>query len=70
MRRSRAELGRRSGARIGGPEWWRQIVEKLAALAAECDRGFVPAVTAVSGPAPAWYRPEAKLQEFGPMPAP
>jgi hypothetical protein len=42
---------------IGGPERWRQIVENLAALVAELDRSFVPAITAVSGPAPAWYRP-------------
>jgi hypothetical protein len=26
---------------------------------AELDRTFVPAIEAVSGPAPEWYRPEA-----------
>jgi len=43
---------------IGGPERWRQIVENLAALVAELDRSFVPAIEAISGPAPDWYRPE------------
>lgn len=43
---------------IGGPERWQQIVENLAALVAELDRSFVPAVEAASGPAPAWYQPE------------
>ena len=36
---------------IGGPEQWQQIVDNLAALAAELDREFVPAILAVSGPA-------------------
>jgi hypothetical protein len=40
---------------IGGPDRWRQIVDNLAALTVELDRSFVPAI---SGPAPAWYRPE------------
>jgi hypothetical protein len=44
---------------IGGPERWKQIVENLAAVVAELDRTFVPAIEAVSGPAPEWYRPEA-----------
>jgi hypothetical protein len=44
---------------IGGPESWRQIVENLAALVAELDRSFVPAIEAVSGPSPDWYRPES-----------
>jgi len=43
---------------IGGPERWMQIVENLAALVAEIDRTFVPAIEAVSGPAPDWYQPE------------
>jgi hypothetical protein len=43
---------------IGGPERWRQIVDNLAALVAELDRSFVPAIEAISGPAPDWYRPE------------
>ena len=42
---------------MGGPEQWRQIVENLAALAAELDRSFVPAVEAISGPSPEWYNP-------------
>ena len=43
---------------MGGPERWQQIVENLAALTAELDRSFVPAIEAVSGPAPDWYQPE------------
>ena len=43
---------------MGGPERFRQIVENLAALVAELDRTFVPAVEAISGPAPDWYKPE------------
>ena len=44
---------------IGGAESWRKIVDNLAALVAELDRSFVPAVEAVSGPSPAWYKPES-----------
>src|SRR5258708_38402347 len=44
---------------IGGPERWMQIVENLAALVAEIDRTFVPAIEAASGPAPDWYQPES-----------
>lgn len=44
---------------IGGQERWQQIVENLAALVAELDRTFVPAIEAVSGPTPSWYRPES-----------
>ena len=44
---------------IGGPERWQQIVDNLAALVAELDRTFVPAVEAVSGPSPQWYTPES-----------
>jgi hypothetical protein len=43
---------------MGGPERWRQIVDNLAALVAELDRSFVPAIQAISGPAPDWYQPE------------
>lgn len=43
---------------IGGPEQWQQIVENLAALVAEFDRSFVPAVEAAAGPSPEWYQPE------------
>lgn len=48
---------------MGGPDRWRQIVDNLAALIAELDRSFVPAVEAVSGPAPDWYRPESSAHE-------
>ena len=44
---------------IGGPERWQQIVENLAALVAELDRTFVPAIEAISGPSPDWYKPES-----------
>jgi hypothetical protein len=44
---------------MGGPERFRQIVDNLAALVAELDRTFVPAIEAVSGPAPDWYKPES-----------
>ena len=44
---------------IGGPERWQQIVENLAALVAEFERSFVPAVEAATGPSPEWYRPES-----------
>jgi hypothetical protein len=43
---------------MGGPERFRQIVDNLAALVAELDRTFVPAIEAISGPAPDWYKPE------------
>jgi hypothetical protein len=42
---------------IGGAERWQQIVETLAALVTELDRGFFPAVEAALGPSPEWYRP-------------
>ena len=44
---------------MGGPERFRQIVDNLAALVAELDRTFVPAIEAISGPAPDWYKPES-----------
>jgi hypothetical protein len=44
---------------IGGPERWQQIVDNLAALVARLDQSFVPEIEAVSGPAPAWFLPEA-----------
>jgi hypothetical protein len=43
---------------IGGPDRWQEIVDNLSALTAELDRSFVPAIEAVCGPAPDWYRPE------------
>jgi hypothetical protein len=44
---------------IGGPDRWRQIVDNLAALVAEFDRSFVPAVEEISGPSPAWFEPDS-----------
>ncbi|MFZ0678768.1 hypothetical protein [Candidatus Binatus sp.] len=44
---------------IGGPERWQQIVDNIAALIAELDRTFVPAIEAISGPSPDWYKPES-----------
>jgi hypothetical protein len=44
---------------MGGPERWKEIVENLAALVAEFDRSFVPAIEAAAGPSPDWYRPES-----------
>jgi hypothetical protein len=43
---------------IGDAERWQQIVENLAAIVAELDRTFVPAIEAVAGPSPDWYKPE------------
>jgi hypothetical protein len=45
--------------KIGNAERWHQIVDNLAAVVAELDRGFVPAVEAASGPSPAWFTPES-----------
>ena len=44
---------------IGDAAQWRKIVENIAALTAEFDRSFVPAVEAVAGASPEWYRPES-----------
>jgi hypothetical protein len=43
---------------IGDAEQWSKLVENLAALVAELERGFVPAVEAAAGPSPEWYQPE------------
>ena len=43
---------------IGDADRWQQLVDNLAALVTELDRSFVPAVEAVSGPAPEWFSPE------------
>jgi hypothetical protein len=45
--------------KIGDSVRWQQIVDNLAALVAELDRGFVPAVEAAAGPSPEWYSPES-----------
>jgi hypothetical protein len=44
---------------IGDAARWQQIVENLAALVAELDRSFVPAIEHAAGPSPEWYRPES-----------
>ncbi|MGA2759191.1 MAG: hypothetical protein ABSF08_02570 [Candidatus Cybelea sp.] len=44
---------------IGGPDRWRQIVDNLAALVAELDGSFVPAIEEISGPSPAWFEPDS-----------
>jgi hypothetical protein len=44
---------------IGDAERWQRIVENLAALVAELDRTFVPAVEAAAGPSPEWYQPQS-----------
>jgi len=44
---------------IGDADRWQQLVDNLAALVAELERTFVPAVEAASGPAPEWYKPES-----------
>lgn len=43
---------------VASAERWQQIVENYAALVAELDRTFVPAIEAATGPSPAWYQPE------------
>lgn len=48
----------RAQYRIGNAEHWQQIVENLAALVAELDRTFVPALEVAAGPSPEWYEPE------------
>ncbi|MGE0601774.1 MAG: hypothetical protein AB7J35_19865 [Dehalococcoidia bacterium] len=42
---------------IGDDAGWRQIVDNLAALVAELDRSFVPAVEQAAGPSPDWFDP-------------
>lgn len=44
---------------IGDSDRWQKIVENLAALVRELDRIFLPAIEAVAGPVPEWYRPSA-----------
>jgi hypothetical protein len=44
---------------IGDAERWQRIVENLAALVAEYDRSFVPAIEAAAGPTPEWYSPKS-----------
>jgi hypothetical protein len=44
---------------IGDAVRWQKLVDNLAALVAELDRSFVPAVEAAAGPSPEWYRPSS-----------
>lgn len=44
---------------IGDAESWGRIVANLAALVAEYDRSFVPAVEEAAGPSPEWYTPDS-----------
>jgi hypothetical protein len=44
---------------IGDAARWQQIVDNLAALVAEYERSFVPAIEAVAGPTPEWYTPRS-----------
>ena len=44
--------------RIGDAAHWQMLVDNMAAIVAELDRTFVPAVEAAAGPAPEWYKPE------------
>lgn len=42
---------------IGDAAQWQKIVENLAAMVRELDRGFVPEIEQAAGPSPAWYQP-------------
>ncbi|HXP75216.1 MAG TPA: hypothetical protein VN823_13815 [Stellaceae bacterium] len=44
---------------IGNAERWGKIVDNLATLVAALDRSFVPEIEAITGPSPAWFKPEA-----------
>ncbi len=45
--------------RIGDAAHWQKLVDNMAAIVAELDRTFVPAIEAAAGPAPEWFTPEA-----------
>jgi hypothetical protein len=45
--------------RIGDAAHWQKLVDNMAAIVAELDRTFVPAIEAAAGPAPEWFKPEA-----------
>ena len=38
---------------------WQKLVDNMAAIVAELDRTFVPAIEAAAGPAPEWFKPES-----------
>jgi hypothetical protein len=42
---------------IGDAAQWQKIVDNLAAMVRELDRGIVPAIEQSAGPSPAWYQP-------------
>ncbi|MGD1096083.1 MAG: hypothetical protein ABSB35_29325 [Bryobacteraceae bacterium] len=42
---------------MGDAAQWQRIVENLAAMVRELDRGFVPEIEKAAGPSPAWYQP-------------
>jgi len=44
--------------RIGDAATWQKLVDNMAAIVAEFDRTFVPAIEAAAGPAPEWFTPE------------
>ena len=44
--------------RIGDAGHWQKLVDNMAAIVAEFDRTFVPAIEAAAGPAPEWFTPE------------
>jgi hypothetical protein len=44
--------------RIGDAGHWQKLVDNMAAIVAELDRTFVPAIEAAAGPAPEWFTPE------------
>jgi hypothetical protein len=43
--------------RIGDADHWQMLVDNMAAIVAELDRTFVPAIEAAAGPAPEWFTP-------------
>jgi hypothetical protein len=45
--------------KIGDAAHWQKLVDNMAALVAELDRSFVPAIEAAAGPSPEWYKPES-----------
>jgi hypothetical protein len=42
---------------IGDAAQWGKLVENMAAMVAELERGFVPAIEAAAGPSPDWFDP-------------
>ena len=44
--------------RIDDAAHWQKLVDNMAAIVAELERTFVPAIEAAAGPAPEWFTPE------------